>query len=199
MTHSHHPHCWYKQYEASSFPAYDKIWTQRRVGAAVLYIAAVLHLKLLNPALNRGQFKKGGEIKRRNQSRLQHTKCSGMREANGAPCSALWWWRWETAGSCGAAASAAAAASINPGNAVSINGPGILMPQCRGAGAAVWQGPRETLRFTVLYTSTESFISHSKNHIYIYIWCQTRGWKKLLLLVISTCLHLDSLFKKCEI
>ncbi len=28
-------------------------------------------------------------------------------------------------------------------NAVSMNGPGILMPQCRGTGAAVWQAHEE--------------------------------------------------------
>lgn len=36
-----------------------------------------------------------------------------------------------------------AACSISSGNAVSMNGPGILMPQCRGAGAAVWQAPEK--------------------------------------------------------
>jgi len=40
--------------------------------------------------------------------------------------------------SCGAAA-----ASFSSGNAVSMNGPGILMPRCRGVGAAVCKAPEK--------------------------------------------------------
>lgn len=86
MTHSHHPHCWYVQ-AARSFI----IWTKEQ--SRPCHCCFTNHLTLLNPTLNRGLFFfKEGDIKRKNLSRLQHTKCSGTREENAVLCSALWWY-----------------------------------------------------------------------------------------------------------
>lgn len=110
-----------------------------------------------------------------------------MREANGAPCSALWWRDGDGRRVC------RAAASVSSGNAVSMNGPGILMAQCRGAGAAVWQAQEERSLSSMhkhrglLPSEALVSVTYDMNGNYLH----SKEKKCSIVSFCSTCLHHD--------
>lgn len=141
MTHSHHPHCWYVQ-AARSFI----IWTKEQ--SRPCHCCFTNHLMFLNPTLNRGLFFfKEGDIKRKNLSRLQHTKCSGTREENAVLCSALWWYNGRRVQRC---------CLLHQLRERRVHerawNTDATVQGCRSCSLA---GPREALRFIVLYRDTD--------------------------------------------